>query len=49
MPAVPVHPPPPTAHVQTTNSSNPLPSLMHTPAGLALLEIQGTLHAPRRG
>lgn len=25
---------------------NPLPQLLHTPAGLAILEIQGTIHAP---
>lgn len=25
---------------------NPLPDLMHTPAGLAILEIQGAIHAP---
>lgn len=24
---------------------NPLPELLHTPAGLAILEIQGTIHA----
>ncbi|KAK5404656.1 hypothetical protein LTR06_009377 [Exophiala xenobiotica] len=26
--------------------SNPLPSLLQTPSGLAILEIQGTIHAP---
>jgi chromosome transmission fidelity protein 8 len=26
--------------------SNPLPPLLHTPSGLALLEIQGTIHFP---
>lgn len=25
---------------------DPLPQLLHTPAGLAILEIQGTIHAP---
>lgn len=27
-------------------SSNPLPTLLHTPAGLALLELQGTINLP---
>jgi chromosome transmission fidelity protein 8 len=30
----------------TPPASNPLPSLLHTPSGLALLEIQGTIHFP---
>ena len=29
-----------------TDHQNPLPQILHTPAGLALLEIQGTIHAP---
>ena len=32
--------------ISPTGSSNPLPSLLRTPTGLALLEIQGTLHLP---
>lgn len=32
-------------HSQST-ASNPLPSLLHTPSGLAILEVQGTLHVP---
>ncbi|KAJ4988725.1 chromosome transmission fidelity protein 8 [Stagonosporopsis vannaccii] len=43
MPTITLHPPsllsPPTAE-------NPLPPLLHTPSGLALLEIQGTIHFP---
>ncbi|KIW74279.1 hypothetical protein Z517_12219 [Fonsecaea pedrosoi CBS 271.37] len=33
---------------QETNgtSPNPLPSLLHTPAGLAIMEIQGKIHGP---
>lgn len=27
-------------------TNNPLPQLLQTPSGLALLEIQGTIHAP---
>lgn len=30
-------------------SSNPLPPLLHTPAGLALLELQGTINLPDAG
>ncbi|KIW62351.1 hypothetical protein PV04_10532 [Phialophora macrospora] len=34
---------------QTTNSGiNPLPPLLQTPSGLAVLEIQGTIHGPFR-
>ncbi|EXJ54672.1 hypothetical protein A1O7_10013 [Cladophialophora yegresii CBS 114405] len=29
--------------------SNPLPPLLQTPSGLALLEIQGTIHGPFEG
>lgn len=29
-----------------SNSNNPLPPLLHTPAGLALLELQGTINLP---
>jgi chromosome transmission fidelity protein 8 len=28
------------------NSPNPLPNLLQTPSGLAILEIQGTIHVP---
>jgi len=30
-------------------AENGLPEVLHTPAGLAILEIQGTIHAPLRG
>jgi chromosome transmission fidelity protein 8 len=30
----------------TTTPANPVPHLLQTPSGLALLEIQGTLHTP---
>ena len=42
MPSVPLYLPRPTR--QTTSSS--LPSLLNTPLGLALLELQGTIHIP---
>ena len=32
--------------VADTQANNPLPQLLQTPSGLALLEIQGTIHAP---
>ena len=40
MPSIPLHPPQPLSSTCTS----PLPSLLHTPTGLALLEIQGQLH-----
>ncbi|TGZ76454.1 hypothetical protein EX30DRAFT_344890 [Ascodesmis nigricans] len=40
MPSIPLHPPP----QPTTPHPSPLPQLLHTPSGLALLEIQGTLN-----
>jgi chromosome transmission fidelity protein 8 len=45
MPNVPLYPRP----LSFTNSSateNPLPQLLHTPSGLAILELQGTFHFP---
>ncbi|KAJ4407482.1 hypothetical protein N0V82_009904 [Gnomoniopsis sp. IMI 355080] len=30
----------------TSPSNNPLPTLLHTPAGIALLELQGTINLP---
>ncbi|OAP55357.1 hypothetical protein AYL99_10330 [Fonsecaea erecta] len=37
-----------TAPAQETSGTvhNPLPSLLHTPSGLAIVEIQGTIHGP---
>ena len=43
MPTVPLHPP--TKSAQFT-VENPLPPHLHTPTGLALLEIKGTIHFP---
>ncbi|KAF3008652.1 hypothetical protein E8E13_008736 [Curvularia kusanoi] len=46
MPTIPIHPrpaPPPTTPHPTPN---PLPPLLHTPSGLAVLEIQGTINFP---
>lgn len=43
MPTIPLHPRPLQA---SPPSENPLPNLLHTPSGLALLELQGTVHFP---
>jgi chromosome transmission fidelity protein 8 len=46
MPTITLHPPPTASSTPTTTATNPLPPLLHTPSGLALLEIQGTVHFP---
>lgn len=43
MPAVKINVSP---EVDRNDARNPLPQLLHTPAGLAIIEIQGTIHAP---
>lgn len=43
MPSIPLHPP---SHAPPSTIENPLPPLLHTPTGLALLEVQGTIHFP---
>ncbi|KAH5987786.1 hypothetical protein HBI84_204670 [Parastagonospora nodorum] len=42
MPTIPLHIRPPTSRP----TENPLPKLLHTPSGLAILELQGTFHFP---
>ncbi|EKG21646.1 Chromosome transmission fidelity protein 8 [Macrophomina phaseolina MS6] len=44
MPSIPLHPPPksPSAAPDVPNS---LPQLLQTPSGLAILELQGTIHS----
>ncbi|KAI8934600.1 hypothetical protein NX059_008295 [Plenodomus lindquistii] len=46
MPSVPLHIALSSSTPSTASSENPLPTLLHTPTGLALLEIQGTVHFP---
>lgn len=46
MPSVPLHPLNEHRNGHFGVVTNPLPSLLQTPCGLALLEIQGTLHTP---
>lgn len=43
MPSIPLHP---TTSSRSPTTSNPFPPLIQTPSGVALLEIQGTLHTP---
>lgn len=45
MPAIPLRTPSPSRSL-STSSPNPLPEILHTPSGLAIIEIQGTLHLP---
>ena len=42
MPSVTLH----TTPLPTPETLNPLPKLLHTPSGLAILEIQGTINFP---
>jgi hypothetical protein len=44
MPTIPVYPPSDAS--KSSSISNPLPQLLQTPTGLALLELQGTIHVP---
>lgn len=47
MPSIPLHPRP--KKPSPTNehpSANPLPTILQTPAGLAILELQGTINIP---
>ncbi|KAI9869888.1 MAG: hypothetical protein M1830_004964 [Pleopsidium flavum] len=46
MPSVPLHPPAPQRADAFPGSTNPLPQLLRTPSGLAILELQGTINMP---
>ncbi|KAL8648581.1 MAG: hypothetical protein Q9226_005933, partial [Calogaya cf. arnoldii] len=46
MPTIPLHPPDPTRGSSISDSQNPLPQLLQTPSGLAILELQGTINIP---
>lgn len=46
MPSIPLHPPPHGRSNAPSNISNPLPQLLQTPSGLAILELQGTINLP---
>ncbi|KAA8910690.1 chromosome transmission fidelity protein 8 [Sphaerosporella brunnea] len=45
MPSIPLHLSP-AAPPNSTSPPNPLPPLLHTPLGTALLELQGSFHFP---
>ena len=44
MPSVPIHYPPGDSVGAKSRTENPLPQVLQTPAGLAILELQGTIH-----
>ena len=46
MPSVTLHPPVGDAGGARTSAENPLPQLLQTPSGLAILELQGSIHTP---
>ncbi|KAL8708557.1 MAG: hypothetical protein Q9220_006610 [cf. Caloplaca sp. 1 TL-2023] len=46
MPVIPLHPPDPHRGSSHKNDHNPLPQLLKTPSGLAILELQGTINIP---
>ncbi len=46
MPSISLHPPDPARDKKLAGAPNPLPQLLQTPSGLAIVEIQGTLNVP---
>ena len=46
MPTVPLYPPCSVSERKTDATPNPLPQLLQTPSGLAILELQGTINLP---
>jgi chromosome transmission fidelity protein 8 len=46
MPSIPLHPPSKTSNIDSNTHNNPLPALLQTPSGLAILELQGTINFP---
>jgi len=46
MPSVALYPPNPNEHGKQQQLDNPLPHLLQTPSGLAILELQGTINMP---
>lgn len=49
MPSIPLHPPDPERGRVSAKGQNPLPQLLQTPSGLAILELQGTINMPLAG
>ncbi|KAL8916172.1 MAG: hypothetical protein Q9172_006419 [Xanthocarpia lactea] len=46
MPSINLHPPDPARGSLISKHQNPLPQLLQTPSGLAILELQGTINMP---
>ncbi|PGG96773.1 hypothetical protein AJ79_09456 [Helicocarpus griseus UAMH5409] len=47
MPTIPLHPPSqPSTSNKNSDTANPIPQLLQTPTGLAILELQGTVNLP---
>ncbi|KAK1139326.1 hypothetical protein N8T08_001097 [Aspergillus melleus] len=46
MPSIPLHPHASSAADSPSSPANPLPQLLQTPSGLAILELQGTINVP---
>ncbi|KAL8687683.1 MAG: hypothetical protein Q9218_006216 [Villophora microphyllina] len=46
MPTVSLHPPDPSRGSVLDKGQNPLPKILQTPSGLAILELQGTINIP---
>ncbi len=46
MPSINLHPPDPARGSTISKHQNPLPQLLQTPSGLAILELQGTINMP---
>ncbi|KAH8428281.1 Ctf8 family protein [Aspergillus melleus] len=46
MPSIPLHPRASSAADSPSSPTNPLPQLLQTPSGLAILELQGTINVP---
>ncbi|EEA20202.1 hypothetical protein TMatcc_000186 [Talaromyces marneffei ATCC 18224] len=46
MPSITLHPPSKSTTLNPNTYNNPLPALLQTPSGLAILELQGTINFP---
>ncbi|GAB7349115.1 hypothetical protein MBLNU459_g8062t1 [Dothideomycetes sp. NU459] len=46
MPSIPIYPPSSGASTTSPDPNNPLPQLLQTPSGLAIVELQGTINMP---
>lgn len=46
MPSIPIYPPTSSGASALPDPNNPLPQLLQTPSGLAIVELQGTINTP---